>query len=74
MIIVTIIIIIMVIVIITITTVLIIVMIIVTITIIMMMITRWCSKADAKEEVGPGKQAVLCQGRTAHEVCFLLCR
>ena len=73
MIIVTIIIIIMVIVIITITTVLIIVMIIVTITIIMM-ITRWCSKADAKEEVGPGKQAVLCQGRTAHEVCFLLCR
>ena len=30
--------------------------------------SRWCSRGDAKEEVGPGKQAVLCQGRTAHEV------
>jgi hypothetical protein len=31
-------------------------------------VERWCSEGEAKEEVGPGKQAVLCQGRTAHQV------
>ena len=34
---------------------------------------RWCSEGEAKEEVGPGKQAVLCQGRTAHQVIIMLC-
>ena len=28
----------------------------------------WCGQSEAKEEVGPGKQAVLCEGRTALEV------
>lgn len=32
---------------------------------------RWCSEGEAKEEVGPGKQAVLCQGRTAHQVIII---
>ena len=43
-------------------------MMITTMTITMAHTPRWCSGGDAKEEVGPGKQAVLCQGRTAHEV------
>ena len=38
----------------------------------MMPLVRWCSQGEAKEEVGPGKQAVLCQGKTAHQVKNML--
>ena len=38
----------------------------------MMPLVRWCSQGEAKEEVGPGKQAVLCQGKTAHQVNNML--
>ena len=31
-------------------------------------VDTWCSKEQAKEEVGPGKQAVLCEGRSVMEV------
>ena len=42
------------------------------ISIMMMPLVRWCSQGEAKEEVGPGKQAVLCQGKTAHQVKNML--
>ena len=39
--------------------------------VLMVIPLRWCSEGEAKEEVGPVKQAVLCQGRTAHQVIII---